>query len=164
MTCAYRGGSGKTKIKLKIAEPLGGDTFDLLAVTFKFAPGEKLWSEQSELLRYVFGKYRDVSNVPDSVNLEAAISSARGKAKNILEKGRGLENDGIRMLVAIQLVEVKEVVWAEVVTWNGVNGVGILLSNPMHDKKLKSGVKYDFSYDSIMDFKLYGPDGIIDKG
>ncbi|WP_422379077.1 hypothetical protein [Marinicellulosiphila megalodicopiae] len=157
-------GTGKTTITLEIAKPLDGDPQKLLAIRFKSKLGEPLWTEQSELLKSVFGKDRAVSNVTQSISLEAAIIEARNKARTILENGHTLEADGIRMLIATELTDAPEVVWVEVKAFNGTSGIGVLLSQPKSNDRLKSGSEYEFTFESIMDFKLYGPEGLIDQG
>ena len=157
-------GTGKATLVLKKTVPFDGDPSELLAISFENPPGDSLWVEQAKLLRSVFGRDREISNVPDSVSLETAIESAKMRAKDILEEGHALEKDGMRLLVAVALEETKEVIWVEVIEWEGVKGKGILLSNPIHTKSLSSGMKYEFKYASIMDFKLYGSDGIVEQG
>jgi hypothetical protein len=157
-------GTGKIKLLLKKAASLDGDPSELLAISFENSPSDSLWIEQAKLLSSVFGRDRDVSNVPDSVNLESVIASAKLRAKSILDEGHALEKDGMRLLLATAMEDTKEVVWVEVTEWIGQKGIGILLSNPIHTKTHSSGMKYQFNYNSIMDFKLYGADGLIEQG
>jgi uncharacterized protein YegJ (DUF2314 family) len=157
-------GTGKAKLVLKKAMSLDGDPSELLAISFKNSPSDDLWIEQADLLSSVFGRDRDVSSVPDSVSLESAIASAKMRVKSILDERHALEKDGMRLLVAVAMKETKEVVWVEVTEWIEQIGIGILLSNPIHTKSHSSGMKYKFNYESIMDYKLYGTDGLIDQG
>jgi uncharacterized protein YegJ (DUF2314 family) len=158
-------GKGKAKLELKKAHPLEGDPLDLLAISFKNPPGEALWNEQANLLRLVFGKDRDISSVPGSVMLDNEIIKAKAQVKDILDKGLTLEKGGSRLLIATVLEETNEVIWVEVTEWQGLKGMGILLSNPNNVDGLSSGMKYEFNFDSIMDFKLYGSDGkILEQG
>ena len=158
-------GKGKAKIQLRKTKSLKGDPANLLSIHFENSPGEGLWNEQAKLLKSVFGKDRDISNTSSSTNLQAAIASAKKRAKAILAKGYSLKKDGSRLLVAVALKRANEVVWVEVLKWEGSRGKGILQSNPIYTKSLKSGMKYNFNYASIMDFILYGPDGqVVEKG
>jgi uncharacterized protein YegJ (DUF2314 family) len=157
-------GIGRARLVLKKAVPHDGDPSELLAITFENPPGDSLWDEQAKLLLSIFGRDRDISSVPDSASLDEAIASAKMRAKDILEEGHTLEKDGMRLLLAVALEETKEVIWVEVSDWEGQKGIGILLSDPIHTKSLRSGMKYEFNYAFIMDFKLYGPDGLLEQG
>ena len=157
-------GSGKTKLMFKKAASLDGDPLGLLAVSFENSPGDSLWLEQANLLKHVFGKDRTISNVPDPDRLESAVTLAKLRAKAILEEDHALEKDGMRLLVAIVMAEHEEVVWVEVAEWKAQQGMGVLLSDPIHTKSFRSGMTYKFDYNSIMDFKLYGTDGLVEQG
>ena len=156
-------GTGKAKITIRKVTPLAGDPQNLYAIKFNTSPGPELWNEQSLLLKTVFGKDRDISDVPDNV-MEEAINAARAKAVKLLDDKSIWQKDGMRFLVAVELAEIKEVVWVEVQSWNLSIGKGILLSNPVNVKNLNSGDAYEFKSTSILDFKLYDAEGIVDKG
>ncbi len=157
-------GSGKIELRLQKALSLQGDPSELLAISFENAPGERLWSEQAQMLHSIFGTDRDISNVSDPLSLDAAIASARKKVKHLLKEEHTLQKDAMRLLIATALEPANEVVWVEVNQYNDQKGEGILLSEPLHIENLHSGMIYEFDFDTILDYKLYGPEGIIEQG
>ena len=58
----------------------------------------------------------------------------------------------------------QEIVWTEVVEWNEQTGTAILMSDPTHNKNLNAGDEIEINFDTIIDFKLFDPNGLIDKG
>ena len=158
------GGSGSSSLGFKNLEPLDGDPMRLLGMAFTAKPGKDLWEEQSNLLFRIFGTDRDISNVPPNFLLENAIRKARIDAVSLLNARNKWDLPGYRLRLAIELSESREIVWVEVKKWQSNSGTGILLSEPLYAKHLKSGSEFSFAEGGIVDYKLSSAEKLIVKG
>jgi len=149
------GVKGKTTFKIDFVEPVSGDPEVLLGPVYQ--NGQSLENILSDL----FGEGEKPSEGVALVQLQEAIGAARGRAVQILNNYSTLKLSGHRMSVAVELPDRREVVWAEVMDWQNGQGRGLLLSDAAG---LKSGSDLAFSPAQIMDFKLMGPQDMVEIG
>ena len=149
------GVKGKATLQLDYIPSVSGDPEILLGPVFQ--NGVTL----ETVLIDLFGEGEKPSEGVTLVQLQEAISVARGRAVAILNDFDKLRLTGHRMSVAIDLVEPKEVIWAEVIDWKNGQGTGIMLTDGAGKT---SGSNISFTPDVIMDFKLMGPKDMIETG
>jgi len=149
------GVKGKATIRLDFLESVSGDPDVLLGPVF--ADGQTLES----VLQDLFGQAEKRTEGVSMEELQGAIGAARGRAVAILNDFEKLRLSGHRMSVAIDLVEPKEVVWAEVTEWKNGQGKAILLTGAGNRT---TGSNITFTPNVIMDFKLMGNDGMVETG
>ena len=157
------GGIGKATLKIVSIDSISGDPKTLLGPKFASPPGDDLWTEQAKLLESAFGKLRDVSEGVSMEEFEEAIKKVRVDIAAILIDEKKWKVPGRRLKLAIELPDVKEVVWVEVQSWDGKKGKGILLSQPTH-VDLKSGSTFEFTTDVTMDYSLSNAEKVLESG